>query len=101
MVPEYVLEIELPKVMLMKKNLMLSLAVLALAGCHSSGPVPQNAKGEYGYTFDLDNSPSPFRDTSYRPLTVRDLSKPIVFARTNQVTLNLVGPDQVAPDSKP
>ena len=85
----------------MKKNLILLLAVFVLAGCKTSNRAPDTGMGEYGFTFDLDNSPSPFRDTSYRPLTVRDLSKPIIITPTNQITLNLVGPDLAAPDSKP
>ena len=93
--PELVWKRHLPKEKRMKKNLMLSLAFIFLAGCATANRTPYNGKGEYGFTFDVPNSPSPFRDTSYRPLTVRDLAKPIIFARTNQVTLNLAGPDPV------
>lgn len=83
----------------MKKHLILSLAVLVVAGfgCSTYNKVPYTPRGVYGFTYDLDHQRSPFTDTSYRPLTVRDLSQPIVLTRTNQVTLNLSGPDPVAP----
>lgn len=84
----------------MKKNLVLLLAVLVLAGCETSKRSPRTGMGEYGFTFDLDNAPSPFRDTSYQPLTVHDLSRPIAVTPTNQVTLNLSGPDLTNPNYK-
>ncbi|MEO6034264.1 MAG: hypothetical protein ABIQ35_03320 [Verrucomicrobiota bacterium] len=84
----------------MKTNLILSLAVLVLAGCETSHRAPYMGVGEYGFTFDLDNTPSPFRDTSYRPLNVRDLTRPIPVAATNQVTLNLGGPDLTVPGAR-
>lgn len=85
----------------MKKNLLLSLIVIVLAGCETAKRTPYLGKGEYGFTYDLDNSPSPFRDTSYRPLTVRDLSRPIMITPTNQITLNLVNPNLATPGSNP
>ncbi len=75
----------------MKKNLTLLLSALALAGCESAKyPPHQGGMGEYGFTYDLDHSPSPFLDTSYRPLTIRDMSAPIMVTATNQVAVNLI-----------
>lgn len=75
----------------MKKLFILSALALGFAGCKSyetfeerASRVPYGGFGEYGFTYDLDNSPSPFVDASYRPLTAFDLAAPIVVVVTNQ-----------------
>ncbi|MEP6662019.1 MAG: hypothetical protein ABJC04_00015 [Verrucomicrobiota bacterium] len=85
----------------MKKTLILSLLAVGLAGCESAKRVPYNGVGEYGYTFDLDNSPSPFRDTGYHPLTARDLREPIRVIATNEVALSLINQQIQADASAP
>lgn len=69
----------------MKKNFVLLLLAVGLAGCESYNRAPYAGRvGNYGFTFDLDNSPSPFVDTSYRPLTAKDLMAPMIIIVTNQ-----------------
>ena len=70
---------------LMKKNLILSLIAVGLAGCYTADRTPyMGSMGEYGFTHDLNSSPSPFVDTSYRPLTAFDLAAPIIVVVTNR-----------------
>lgn len=69
----------------MKKIIILSLLAIGLTGCHTVNRTPYTGgMGEYGFTYDLDGTPSPFKDTSYRPLTVYDLAAPIIITVTNQ-----------------
>ena len=68
----------------MKKTFILLLVAVALAGCETYNTGPYNKMGAYGFTYDLDNSPSPFVDTRYRPLTPYDLAAPIIVVVTNQ-----------------
>ena len=69
----------------MKKTFILLLVAVALAGCETYNTGPYNKMGAYGFTYDLDNSPSPFVDTRYRPLTPYDLAAPIIVVVTNQL----------------
>ncbi|MEO6337421.1 MAG: hypothetical protein ABIP71_11450, partial [Verrucomicrobiota bacterium] len=48
--------------------------------------------GHYGFTYDLDNSPSPLQDTSYRPLTTADLAAPIIIYVTNNTAPTTTAP---------
>ena len=83
----------------MKRNLILSSLLLALAACETAKRTPYlGGVGEYGYTYDLNNSPSPFVDTSYRPLTVRDLSGPIMVTATGRVAVAIL--EQQAAEGK-
>lgn len=68
----------------MKKILILSLFAIGLVGCETYTERYNATRGDYGFTYDLDNSPSPFVDTGYRPLTPFDLAAPIVVVVTNQ-----------------
>lgn len=68
----------------MKKFLIVSVLALGLAGCETAYHPSYTPMGDYGFTYDLDNSPSPFVDTSYRPLTAFDLAAPIIVVVTNQ-----------------
>jgi hypothetical protein len=69
----------------MKKIFFLAMLGIGLAGCETYDRVPYSGTmGNYGFTYDLDASPSPFVDTSYRPLTPYDLMAPIIITVTNQ-----------------
>ncbi len=69
----------------MKKVFTLSILALGLVGCDTINRTPNTGgMGEYGFTYDLNGSPSPFVDTSYRPLTVYDLAAPSVVIVTNR-----------------
>lgn len=69
----------------MKKVFALALLAVGLTACNTMNRAPYSGGlGEYGFTYDLDGSPSPFVDTSYRPLTVYDLAAPSVVIVTNR-----------------
>jgi hypothetical protein len=68
----------------MKKTFILLLVTVGLAGCETYHTGPYSKMGAYGFTYDLDSSPSPFVDTRYRPLTPYDLAAPIIVVVTNQ-----------------
>lgn len=69
----------------MKNILILSVLALGLVGCETYNRVPYTGGvGEYGFTYDLDSSPSPFSDTSYQPLSPYELAAPIIVVVTNQ-----------------
>ena len=67
-----------------KKFLILLLLGLGLAVGQAYDHLPYSTMGEYGFTYDLDGSPSPFTDNSHRPLTIKDLNAPIILIVTNQ-----------------
>ena len=70
----------------MKNLLILLLGVLALTACKTAKRTPNyGGMGEYGFTYDLENSPSPFTDTSYRPLTAQDFSAPTVVTNAHSI----------------
>jgi hypothetical protein len=73
---------------IMKKAFISSLLALGLVACgtpfdHTPNP---GGLGEYGFTYDLGGTPSPFIDTSYRPLTPADLAAPTIVVVTNYRT---------------
>lgn len=71
----------------MKKTVILSMLSLGLTACHTMNRTPNlGGVGEYGFTYDLDATPSPFEDTSYQPLTIYDLTAPTIITVTNQTS---------------
>jgi hypothetical protein len=78
----------------MKKFFVLPLLIIGLAGCETYNRAPYSGTmGDYGFTYDLDNSPSPLVDTGYRPLTPFDLAAPIIITVTNQAPPRVVYKD--------
>lgn len=75
----------------MKKAFFLSLIAVGLVGCYTADRTPyMGSVGDYGFTYDLNNTPSPFVDTSYRPLTAFDLAAPIIVVVTNRPPSTIV-----------
>ncbi len=81
----------------MKKTFILSLLALGLTACETMNRVPYSGDlGNYGFTYDLDGTPSPFIDNSYIPLTASDLAAPIIVVVTNQPSAKVI--HQTAPE---
>ncbi|MEO7300358.1 MAG: hypothetical protein ABI042_17470 [Verrucomicrobiota bacterium] len=70
----------------MKKLFIISICAAGLTACNTStiNRTPNTGgRGEYGFTYDLEGTPSPFRDTSYQPLTPQEMAAPVIVTVTN------------------